>query len=52
MTKSRKTMEKPEGRGTIRLTDGKSVTVRYSFVVLQTVDDEADTGGGGFERGW
>jgi hypothetical protein len=37
-------MEKPEGCGTIRLADGKSVSVRYSLVLFQTVDDEADTG--------
>jgi len=44
MSKRRKTLEKPEGRGNIRLSDGKSVSVRYSLVVFQTVDDEADTG--------
>jgi hypothetical protein len=44
MTKHRKTIEKPEGRGDIRLTDGKTVKVRYSLVVLQALDDEADTG--------
>ena len=44
MTKRRKTIEKPAGRGHIPMTDGQSVNVRYSIVVLQTVDDEADTG--------
>jgi hypothetical protein len=44
MTKRRKTIEKPEGRGEIRTSDGNAVMVRFSLVVLQTVDDEADTG--------
>jgi hypothetical protein len=44
MTKRRKTIEKPAGRGHIPMTDGQSVNVRYSIVVLQTVDDEVDTG--------
>lgn len=44
MTKQRRTIEKPEGRGIIRLADGRSANVRYSLVVFQTVDDEADTG--------
>jgi hypothetical protein len=44
MTKRRKTIEKPAGRGHFPMTDGKSVNVRYSLVVIQTVDDEVDTG--------
>jgi hypothetical protein len=44
MTKRRKTIEKPEGAGEIRVTDGKTVKVRYSLVVLQIVDDEVDAG--------
>jgi hypothetical protein len=44
MTKRRKTVEKPSGRGHIPMADGKSVNVRYSLVVLQMVDDEVETG--------
>jgi hypothetical protein len=44
MTKQHRTIEKPEGRGIIRLADGQATSVRYSLVVFQTVDDEADTG--------
>jgi hypothetical protein len=44
MTKRRRTIEKPSGRGHIPLADGRSVNVRYSLVVIQTVDDDVDTG--------
>ena len=44
MTKRRKTIEKPAGRGRILMTGGKAVNVRYSLIVIQTVDDEVDTG--------
>ena len=44
MTKRRKTIEKLEGRGNIRLKNRQAVNVRYSLVVFETVDDEADTG--------
>ena len=44
VTKRRKTVEKPAGRGHIPMTDGKSPNVRYSQVVIRTVDDEVDTG--------
>jgi hypothetical protein len=44
MTKRRRTIEKPKGRGHIPMTDGKAVDVHYSLVVVQTVDDEVDTG--------
>jgi|SRR5579859_4756821 len=43
MTKLRRTIEKPAGRGHIRLPDGNAVNVRYHLVVVQTIDDEADT---------
>ena len=43
MTKRRKTIEKPVGRGQIPMTDGKSVNVRYYLVVIQTLDNEVDT---------
>ena len=44
MTKRRRTIEKPSGRGRIPMADGKSVNMRYALVVIQTVDDEVDTG--------
>jgi hypothetical protein len=44
MTKRRRTVEKPSGRGHIPLADDQSVNVRYSLVLLQTVDDEVQTG--------
>ena len=44
MTKRRKTIEKPAGRGHIPMTDGQSENVRYFLVVIQTLDDEVDTG--------
>lgn len=49
MTKHRRTIEKPEGRGSIRLADdktadGRTVKVHYLLVISRTVDDEADTG--------
>lgn len=44
MTKNRKLIEKPGGLGVIRMSDNSSVNVRYSLVVFQTVDDEAETG--------
>jgi hypothetical protein len=44
MTKRRKTIEKPAGRGHIPMTEGRSVSVRYYLVVIQTVDDDVDTG--------
>ena len=42
MSKLRKILDRPEGYGQIRTTKGKSVGVRYSLVVFQTLD--ADTG--------
>ena len=44
MTTRRKTIEKPVGRGHLRLNDGNTVSVRYALVVVHTVDDEVDTG--------
>jgi hypothetical protein len=44
MTKIRRSVEKPEGQGQIRLADGRSVPVRFALVVFRMVDDEADTG--------
>jgi hypothetical protein len=44
MTKRRRTVEKPSGRGRIIMTVGKAVNVRYSLVVIQFVDEDADTG--------
>ena len=43
MTKRRKTIEKPAGRGHIPMTDGRSINVRYYLVVIQTLDNEVDT---------
>jgi hypothetical protein len=44
MTKRRKTIEKPAGRGRILMTDGKSVNVRYSLMVIPTVRELGLTG--------
>jgi hypothetical protein len=44
MTKRRRTIEKPFGRGHIPLADGQSVHVRHSLVVIQMADDEVETG--------
>ena len=44
MTKRRKTIAKPIGRGYIPMTEGQSVNVRYHLVVIRTVDDAVDTG--------
>ena len=44
VTKHRKIIEKPAGRGHIPVGDGQSVNVRYSLVVSQMVDDEVETG--------
>jgi hypothetical protein len=44
MTKRRRTVEKTAGRGHVALHNGTSVQVRYSLVVIETVDDEVDTG--------
>ena len=44
MTQRRRTVEKPSGRGHITMTDGRAVKVRYSLVVLQSVDEKAVTG--------
>lgn len=43
MTIRRKTLEKTAGHGYIALTGGKAVSVHYSLVVLQTVDDDIET---------
>jgi hypothetical protein len=43
MTKRRRTLEKPAGRGHIWLGNDTGIKVHYSLVVLQTVDDEVDT---------
>jgi hypothetical protein len=42
--KRRKTIEKPKGRGNVRTTDGDTANVRYSLVLIQTIDDEVETG--------
>ena len=44
MTKSRRSIEKLEGQGQIRLADGTTVPARFALVVFRMVDDEADTG--------
>lgn len=44
MTKHRRTVQKPAGRGHIPVGNGQSISVRYSLVVIQMVDDDADTG--------
>jgi hypothetical protein len=44
MPKPRTILERPEGYGQIRTSDGKSFAVRYSLVVFHTIDPEAETG--------
>jgi hypothetical protein len=44
VTKRRRTIEKPAGRGHILRANGKSVNVRYSLAVIEAVDDDATTG--------
>jgi hypothetical protein len=44
MTKRRRTVEKPAGRGKLVLANKALIRVQYSLVVIERLDDEAETG--------
>jgi len=44
MPTQRRTLEKPQGYGELRMAGARPVKVRYSLVVRQAVDDDAPTG--------
>jgi|SRR5438105_7561 len=43
MTKMRRSLEKLEGQGQLRLGDGRTVRARFALVVFRMVDDDAET---------